>query len=148
MFTACIFQATIVFKLWHDNKYLKESIYSMFCHLSSDPTMFRALAHHVQGVSPPCLGCQPTTLYPTSQGQTPDRSGRCTPKVDRHVIKRFTIKIITSKHVYYIISLFYDFKIKWFEMRAQPSISSVILLYKGKRTGFGSLCKIFSCFCF
>ena len=66
----------------------------MFCHISNDPakysligqksTKFRAKAHQVCGESPPC--------YPAGHGQTLDRSSRCTPKVDRHVIKGFTIR--------------------------------------------------------
>ena len=33
-------------RLYHDNKHVHESIYLMFCHISNDPTMFRAKTHH------------------------------------------------------------------------------------------------------
>jgi len=57
----------------------------MFCHISSDPAMFSALAHHVQGVSPPCY-------TPRAKAKLSISLVGVHRKVDRHVIKGFTIK--------------------------------------------------------
>ena len=73
----------------------------MFCHIGSDPAMFRALAHHVQGVSPPCY-------TPRAKARLPNGLVGVHQKVDLHVVKGFTIKIITGKHVYLHLSLMFS----------------------------------------
>ena len=58
-------------------------------------------------------------MLPRGQGQSPDRSDKCTPKIDRHVIKRFT-----------------QDKMIW-NAAAQPSIfPRLFYSIGGKRTGF------------
>ena len=133
------FISDIVFKLWHDNKYLKESIYSMFYCLCSDPAIFRTLAHHVQGFNPPCY-------TPRAKARLPIGLTGVHPKLIA-MLSRGSLSDNIRQACLFIYSLSSVLKKKWFEMRLPNQIFSNVFYNTGINVlGFDSLFKIFLCF--